>query len=152
MAKWNVKFNTTAAQPAWTASHKEKFGERNEGKIVEAETEKEAKQKFNEPLSAGERVNGFYLKATRLSNSFQNGRSKAIEAIQNKARVVGVRISNTEYHIIVKSEDGKRKEQIGPKFQSVEKAKAAIETLSRKKGTVFNIVSSDGVTVDTVEK
>ncbi len=84
MGKWQVKYNTDLSRSPWNQTMKDLFGERNEGKVVECETEKEAKQKFNALFPIGKQVGDSYLKATKISNVFQNGRMKAMNEIQNK--------------------------------------------------------------------
>ena len=91
------------------------------------------------------------------NNSFQNGRFRALEVIQNKASAVGVKLENAKYFTISEIKDGKHKHQWGEKFDSVEEAKKEIEIYSRAKsndaqGTTFSIQSSGGTVADVVKK
>ena len=93
----------------------------------------------------------------KIGNSFQNGQAKALQAIQNKASAVGVKLENAEYFTISEIKDGKHKHQWGEKFDSVEEAKKEIEIYSRAKsndaqGTTFSIQSSGGTVADVVKK
>ena len=58
--KWLVQYNFVVCQPKWTGNYKAQFGEHNEGFFVEAETEKEVKDK----LRNEHHLNPFYVTIT----------------------------------------------------------------------------------------
>ena len=61
MAKFRVKYNFSAYQPSWTGDYVRRFGKNNEGFVIDAKDEKDAKEK----LKKEKNLNPFYLKIVK---------------------------------------------------------------------------------------
>ncbi len=67
--KYIVTYDFSKFQPSWSKRFSNVFGVNNEGQIVEANSEIEAKNKFNEQYPIGLQFNNNHLKVVKMNPS-----------------------------------------------------------------------------------